>query len=500
MAFFSVSDSLFLHKFGFRWRSWMNRTDLFALLPFIILSATAVVVMLAIAFRRGHLPVSILTLVGLALSFISLFPVSASSPGRVTRLMTIDGYALFYIGLIVAATFFVALLSFGYLAKRRQSAGEYYLLLVLACLGSAVLAASSHFASFFLGLEILSVSLYVLIAYYRDEERNIEAGVKYLILAAFSAAFLLFGMALVYAELGTMGFGKILTLSSAGSHYNVLLLSGFALIIIGIGFKLALVPFHMWTPDVYQGAPAPVTAFIATVSKGAMFALLLRYFGSLNVRFFPPLYLIFAIIAIASMLAGNLLALLQNNIKRILAYSSIAHLGYLLVAFQAGGTGAVTAVTFYLVAYFVTTIGAFGVVTVLSGRGREADEMADYEGLAKRRPWLSGVFTAMLLSLAGMPFTAGFIGKFYIVAAGVGKLLWIQVIVLAVSSAIGLFYYLRVINAMYSVPGEKVRQLPASLPAAAGIALAAMVLLLVFLGIYPSPLIDLIQATAGRLF
>ncbi len=478
----------------------MNKTDLFALLPFIILSGTAVTVMLVIAFRKGHLTVNITTLAGLALSFISLFPVASVSPRKVTRLMIIDGYALFYIGLIIAATFFVAVLSFGYLAKRKESPEEYYLLLVLACLGSAILAASRHFAPFFLGLETLSVSLYVLIAYYRDEERNIEAGMKYLILAAFSAAFLLFGMALVYAELGTMGFGKILALSSAGSHYNVLLLSGFALIIIGIGFKLALVPFHMWTPDVYQGAPAPVTAFIAAVSKGAMFALLLRYFGGLDIRFYPPLYLIFAIIAIASMLAGNLLALFQNNIKRILAYSSIAHLGYLLVAFQAGGARAVTAVTFYLVAYFITTIGAFGVVTVLSGRTREAEEMADYEGLSKRRPWLSGFFTAMLLSLAGMPFTAGFIGKFYIVSAGVGSLLWIQVIVLAVSSAIGLFYYLRVINAMYSVPAERAHTLPASLPVAAGVALAAIVLLLVFLGVYPSPLIDLIQATAGRLF
>jgi NADH-quinone oxidoreductase subunit N len=478
----------------------MSKTDLFALLPFIILSATAVIVMLAIAFRKGHLPVSTLTLIGLTLSFISIFPVSASSPGRVTRLMIMDGYALFYIGLIVAATFFVALLSFGYLAKRKGAAGEYYLLLVLACLGSAVLAASSHFASFFLGLEILSVSLYVMIAYYRDEERSIEAAVKYLILAAFSAAFLLFGMALVYAELGTMEFARIVAISSAESHYNVLLLSGFALIIIGIGFKLALVPFHMWTPDVYQGAPAPVTAFIATVSKGAMFALLLRYFGGFDMRFYPSLSLIFAFIAIASMLAGNLLALLQNNVKRILAYSSIAHLGYLLVAFQTGGARGVTAVTFYLVAYFVTTIGAFGVVTALSGGAGEAEEMSDYEGLSQRRPWISGVFTAMLLSLAGMPFTAGFIGKFYVVAAGVGALLWIQVIVLAISSAIGLFYYLRVINAMYSVPSEKVRQLPASLQVVAGITLAAIVLLLVFLGVYPSPLIDLIQATAGRLF
>jgi NADH-quinone oxidoreductase subunit N len=479
----------------------MNKTDLFALLPFLILSATAVVVMLVIAFRRSHLTVCIVTLAGLALSFLSLFPVAHVSPREVTPLMIIDGYSLFYTGLIVAAAFFVTLLSFGYLANRKGNREEYYLILVLATLGSVVLTASRHFASFFLGLEILSVSLYVLIAYYRDAEKNLEAGIKYLILAAFSAALLLFGMALVYAELGTMEFGKIVMMSSAGGHYNVLLLSGFALIVVGIGFKLGVVPFHMWTPDVYEGAPAPVTAFIATVSKGAMFALLIRYFGGFDIRYYPPLFLIFTIVAIASMLAGNLLALFQKNVKRILAYSSIAHLGYLLVAFEAGGARGVTAATFYLVAYFVTTLGAFGIVTVLSGKAKEAEDLEEYRGLAWRRPWLSLLFTGILLSLAGMPLTAGFIGKFYVAAAGVGAYLWLQVIVLVVSSAIGLFYYLRVINTLHTrEKGEKIRVSAASLPFGAGLALAAIVLLLVFLGVYPSPLVEIIQATAGRLF
>jgi NADH-quinone oxidoreductase subunit N len=479
----------------------MNKTDLFALLPFIVLVATAVVVMLVIAFRRTHLTVCVVTLAGLALSFLSLFPVAHLSPRKVTPLMIVDGYSLFYTGLIVAAAFVVTLLSFGYLTNRKGNREEYYLILVLATLGSAVLTSSRHFASFFLGLEILSVSLYVLIAYYRDAEKNLEAGIKYLILAAFSAALLLFGMALVYAELGTMEFGKIVMMSSAGGHYNVLLLSGFALLIAGIGFKLGVVPFHMWTPDVYEGAPAPVTAFIATVSKGAMFALLIRYFGGFDLKYYPPLFLIFTIIAIASMLAGNLLALFQKNVKRILAYSSIAHLGYLLVAFQAGGTRGVTAATFYLVAYFVTTLGAFGIVTVLSEKAKEAEDLEEYRGLAWRRPWLSLLFTGILLSLAGMPLTAGFIGKFYVAAAGVGAYLWLQVIVLVISSAIGLFYYLRVITTLHTRgKGEKIRASAATLPFGAGLALAAIVLLLVFLGVYPSPLVVLIQATAGRLF
>ncbi len=480
----------------------MNRTDLFLLSPFIVLAASPVAVMLVIALKRSHLVTNVVTLAGIGLSFVLLFAVSPVSPRRITPLMIIDGYAIFYTGLILAATFALSVLSYGYLEKRKGEREEFYLLLLMATLGSAVLVASGHFASFFLGLEILSISLYTLIAYPRNIEKNIEAGVKYLILAAFSSAFLLFGMALVYAEIGTMEFAKIAAATAMLGTGNLFILSGFAMIIIGIGFKLAVVPFHMWTPDVYEGAAAPVTAFIATVSKGAMFALLLRYFTKADIiHAYGPLIVIFTVIAVSSMIIGNLLALLQNNVKRILAYSSIAHLGYLLVAFQAGGKLAVTAVTYYLVSYFLTTVGAFGIVTVLSGRGREAENIEDYRGLAWQRPWISGVFTMTLLSLAGMPLTAGFVGKFYIASAAVGSFLWLQVIVLAVSSAIGLFYYLRIINVMYSghLRGERAHGPVPSLSIAAGLTLAFVTALLILLGLYPSPLIEVIQRTSAGL-
>jgi NADH-quinone oxidoreductase subunit N len=214
-----------------------------------------------------------------------------------------------------------------------------------------------------------------------------------------------------------------------------------------------LLPFHLWTPDVYEGAPAPVTAFVSTASKGAVFAVILRYFSMVGVLS-RPIFVIFTIIAIASMFTGNLLALFQSNVKRILAYSSISHLGYILVTLLASGAMAATAAAFYLSAYFITTLGAFGVVTVLSEKDRDADSMDDYRGLAWRRPWLAGVFTAMLLSLAGIPLTAGFVGKFYVAAAGVGSGLWLLVIILAVNSALGLYYYLRIIVALY-MRGEK---------------------------------------------
>jgi len=392
----------------------------------------------------------------------------------------------------------VALLSYSYLERHREQCEEFYLVLLLATLGSAVLVASTHFVSFFLGLEILSVSLYVLIAYQRSSELSIEAGIKYLILAAASSAFLLFGMALMYADLGTMDVSRMSSLMS-GKALSTLVLSGLAMIIVGVGFKLAVVPFHMWTPDVYEGAPAPVTAFIATVSKGGMFALLMRYFYRLGLDTSSSLFILFTVIAVVSMIAGNLLALLQTNVKRILAYSSIAHLGYLLVAFLAGGSIGSAAVTYYLVAYFVTMLGALGVITVLSFKDREAAEMIDYQGLFWQRPWLAVVFATSLLSLAGIPLTAGFIGKFYIIAAAVGSTLWWLVFILVVSSGIGLFYYLRIIVAMYKAPPRATQVTVSSLSFTDTIALTALTMLLVWLGIYPATLIETVQWSVASL-
>jgi NADH-quinone oxidoreductase subunit N len=481
----------------------MTLAQLITLSPVIVLAAAAIVSMLVVAFYRHHLTTLVLTLGGLVCAFVTLPVASSTASPQVTPLLVLDRYAAFYIGLLIAASFAVAVLAYGYLEGRDGDREEFYLLLLLATLGSAVLAASSHFASFFLGLEILSVSLYTLIAYPRSSQDHIAAGIKYLVLAAASAAFLLFGMALVYAEVGTMAFARIAALRGTlaqGSH--ALLLTGLGMLVIGVGFKLAVVPFHMWTPDVYEGAPAPVTAFVATVSKGGMFALLLRLFTQLDVHSSGALSLVFALMAVASMAVGNVLALSQTNIKLLLAYSSIAHLGYLLVAFLASGPLAATAVTFYWVAYVVTTLGAFGTMTVLSGRQRDTDRVDDYRGLFWRHPWLAGIFTATLLSLAGIPLTAGFVGKFYLLAAGVGSALWLLVILLVLASAVGLFYYLRLIVAMYTpLPQELEGSVVAPfVPWAGGLVLAALTLALVWLGVYPAPLIDLVRrAVAGLL-
>jgi NADH-quinone oxidoreductase subunit N len=342
-----------------------------------------------------------------------------------------------------------------------------------------------------------------MIAYPNLQELPLEAGIKYLVLAASSAAFLLFGMALVYAELGTMEFPRMAALFAAVPDANLyLLLPGLTLILTGIGFKLGVVPFHMWTPDVYEGAPAPVTAYIATVSKGAVFALLLRYFYESGSIRLPKVVLVVSIIAIASMVGGNLLALLQNNIKRILAYSSVAHLGYLLMAFLCAGTLGLSAATFYLVAYFITTLGAFGIVSVLSNAERDSDNLEDYRGLFWRRPALAGIFTASLLSLAGIPLTAGFLGKFYIVAAGASSANWSMIVVLVVTSVIGLFYYLRIVSALFGQPlqgGSASPSLSSPLSLADGLVLALLVALLIWFGVYPAPLLGWIRSAVSSL-
>ena len=469
----------------------MTHGDLIALSPFITLAATSIMIMLSIAFYRNHALTVILTLAGLAASAASIFNATSILPRQVTMLLTIDQYACYYILILIVASMAVAALSFGYLEIQVGHKEEFYLLLLLATLGCAVLASASHFASFFLGIELLSVSLYALAAYLRHSDRGVEAGVKYLILAAVSSAFILFGMALIYAVVGSMEFSVIAARVATAPAHRSLLSAGLVLIIVGMGFKLAVVPFHLWTPDVYEGAPAPVTAFIATASKGAVFSLVLRFFTRIDIHGQESVFMIFTVIAIASMFFGNLLALFQTNVKRILAYSSISHLGYLLVTLLASGSLAATAATFYLTAYFITTLGAFGVIMLLSGKDRDADSMDDYQGLAWQRPWLAGVFIAMLFSLAGIPLTAGFIGKFYVVLVGVGSSLWLLVAILAINSAIGLVYYLRIIAALFASAKE-----PATVPTLSfmgNAVLAILTILLLWLGTYPGPVIDMIK-------
>lgn len=478
----------------------MNGSELAAISPLIILALTPVCAMLVLAFRRSHSATALISLAGLAAAGGALYGILDGRTIQATSLIVFDPFAAVFTGLLLPAAGLTILLAWPYLKTYTENREEFYILLLLATLGATVLAWSTHFATFFLGFELLSVSLYALIAYPRTFSQNIEAGLKYLILAAASSAFLLFGMALLYAGSGNMEFGqigKIMRYLPQGPD-GVILLSGAALLVVGIAFKLALVPFHWWAADVYQGAPAPVAGFVASVSKGGIVALLVRLFFPMGIHPGGVLFLIFALIAAASMIAGNLLALLQNNVKRILAYSSIAHMGYLMVAFLAAGPLAKTAVAFYLAAYFVTILGAFGVITLISEPGREAEEIADFRGLFRTRPWLAAIFAVMLFSLAGIPLTAGFLGKVYVMAAGVDGARWALLVILVVGSTIGLFYYLRIISALFAdIPElESLRPFP-PVSIVGGFALWMLLLMLFWLGTYPIPMLRIFQAAFG---
>jgi NADH-quinone oxidoreductase subunit N len=474
----------------------MNAADFAVLSPLLIMSATAVLAMLAIAIQRNHLVVAAMTLIGIGASLLSLTFAASAIPRQLTSLLIFDSYSVIYMALILCAAAFVVLFSYDYLKRRHEHREEFYLLILLATTGAMVLVVSRHFISLFLGLELLSVSLYALISYIRSKTVSIEAGIKYLVLAASSSSVLLFGLALIYAETGSMDLSQFATTLNHTATFPAI--AGLMLVLTGVGFKLAVVPFHLWTPDVYEGAPLPVTAFIATVSKGGMFALILRWFHLHDGALSGTPGVVLSIIAIASMLTGNLLALSQSSVKRILAYSSIAHMGYALVALLAGGELGAPAATYYLAAYFATILGAFGVMTVLSGSHHEATSIDDYRGLFWRRPYIAAAFTAMLLSLAGIPLTAGFLGKFYVIAAGASQSQWVLLFTLVVSSTIGLFYYLRILAAMYAkaidtAPARPILPLPATL------ALAVLTGLVFLLGLYPTPLWNAIVSATRNL-
>ncbi|MGN5594062.1 NADH-quinone oxidoreductase subunit NuoN [Stutzerimonas nitrititolerans] len=473
-----------------------------ALLPLLITGATAIAVMLAIAWRRNHGLSFVVTSVGLTLALVSIVPALRVAPLDVTPLLRLDAFAYFYSAVVLVATLACVTLAHAYLGEKAGADGfpgnreELYLLMALSAAGGLVLVSAQHLAGFFIGLELLSVPVYGLVAYAFFNKRSLEAGIKYTVLSAAASAFLLFGMALLYAESGSLSFSGLgASLAAQGS--SLLVQAGIGMMLIGLGFKLSLAPFHLWTPDVYEGAPAPVATFLATVSKVAVFAVLLRLYQLSPATSGGWLNDALSLIAIASILIGNLLALNQSNLKRLLGYSSIAHFGYLLVALIASKGLAMEAIGVYLVTYVLTTLGAFGVITLMSSpfQGRDADALYEYRGLFWRRPYLTAVLTVMMLSLAGIPLTAGFIGKFYVIAAGVESQLWWLLGALIIGSAVGLFYYLRVMVTLYLVePGMRRHDAPINWgQRAGGMMLLAIAVLAFFLGVYPQPLLELVQ-------
>lgn len=491
-------------------------SDLLPLLPMLLVTATSIAVMLLIGIRRSYVGTAATAITGMLLAAVIAAIMLPYTNQQVTPLLIVDQYSLFFTVVITALAMLIAILSFPYLFRLGDAREEYYLLLTIATVGALVMVSSNHFVSIIIGLETLSMALYGMVAYplhcKESAKYPLEAAVKYLVLSAVATSFILFGIALLYAKTGTLAFGMVADaqpqantatdigdMSGLGAGYTIIAL---ILIISGMAFKLSLAPFHMWTPDVYEGSPLPATAFLATVGKAAMFVVMLRFLDVSGALAFDSVATVFALLASLSILGGNLLALLQDNIKRILAYSSIAHMGYILIAVVAShyvtGTISVEAVIFYLVAYVIMTLGAFGVASVISSSEKEFDEVSDYRGLFWREPWLAGIFTAMLLSLAGIPLTVGFIGKFYLVLAGVESGLWVLLAVLVIGSGIGLYYYLRIVYRMLLPQREMVAYREAGIESLSSYGvLVLLTALLVLLGVYPAPLMSLIQVVAA---
>lgn len=495
----------------------MSRLELMALLPIGTLALMVVVMLLVLCYVRHHLLFLLLTLFALFLTYLGMDNSAGLLIGKesiaITPLLLVDSSVVLFSKLTVLGCMAVAFHAYRYFGHKERhvvKVEEFYLLLLMACLGALVLIGSFHFAGFFLGLEIMSISLFALIAYPLAKtpsnnyalHHSLEAAMKYLVLSSIASAFLLLGIAFLYAQTGTLSLAGLQQyFYSAAQLSGVYISAALLLLLVGVGFKLSLVPFHWWTPDVYQGAPTPVTALVATVAKGAVVVALMRYFVVTGAIWHSEVLTVLTVIVVATMLVGNLLALTQHNIKRLLAYSSIAHVGYLFVAFLAVtgfrtadyGSFSLEAIAIYIVAYFVTTLGAFAVVSAVSDQRKYVADVYDlrhYRGLFWRAPWITVCFILMLLSLAGIPLTLGFIGKFYLFAAGAKSGLWGLLLAIVLGSAIGLYYYLRVIIVL--VQKESAEGLPGSTVSAgmdAALIFGLTTVLVVF-GVYPTPLID----------
>ncbi len=471
----------------------MQPTDLLALLPIMLPAVAAMAVLLLGSFVPRHGPLAAIAAAGLLGGLVAGVVLRPRVPLVSMGLLAFDGRAAFFWPLLLGAALAVVALAFGFLRARpvrgERHHREFYVLLLLATTGALTLAAAVHVAVMFVGLELLSLSLFGLLAYEAERERALEAGVKYMVLATLSSGFLLLGLALLYTVTGSLQLAP-LPAAEPGSPY---LLGGVVMVVVGLGFKMSLVPLHMWTPDVYEGAPAPVSAFIASVSKIAAAAWLLRFLETTEAWSLAPVALVLAVLAGASMLVGNLLALAQENLKRLLAYSSISHLGYLCLPLVAGGPLAGEAVAFYASAYVLMLLAAFGVVALLSEAtpGHEVVQVRAYRGLFWRRPVPATVLAVALVSLAGIPLTAGFVAKFYVFAAGVQAALWWLLAALVIGSSVGLYFYLRVLVTLF-VTGAAGRDRPVA--SLAGGVLVALFAAIVWLGVLPASLVQLVGA------
>src|SRR6266446_2781255 len=472
--------------------------DAYRVLPELVWCGFGVLVMLMQPFVRSRHFFTFLALIGtLAGTAASVTAAMHAGPGF-GGLVQSDSFSFFFRLLVGTVAFLVALAAEPYLERERLPFAEFFALLLFATAGMGVLASAQELLTAFIGLEVSSISSYILAGYRRDSLKSSESAMKYFLLGSFATAFFLYGIALVYGVTGT----TVLPNMAAVDPTSSLLKLGLALILIGLGFKVALAPFQVWTPDVYEGAPTPVTALFSAGPKAAAFALLLRIYATVPAatHFW---FWAFWILAVLTMFVGNLGALVQTNVKRMLAYSSIAHAGYILVAFAAvtylagnpegGAAAAYAAVLFYLVSYALVKLGAFTIVSELGGLGEKHLSLDDYAGLGQRQPVAAAVLSLFLLSLLGLPVTAGFFGKFYIFKAAVNShLIWLAVL-MAINSVIGAYYYLRLIVVMYMrEPNAETKPVIAVFPLTVNLVLVITALGTVYFGLFPNRILNFV--------
>ncbi|MDQ7782245.1 MAG: NADH-quinone oxidoreductase subunit N [Desulfomonilaceae bacterium] len=474
--------------------------NLGGILPALILCIAGLVVMLACLFvKRGTVTVAaIMSAIGILAAGAANSPLRVLNETAFSGLVSLDPYSWFFNFLILIATGLTVLASVRYLSDDEPGAYEYFVLLLFSGAGMMFMVSGNHLLTIFVGLETLSISIYVLAGIIPKNPKSSEAALKYLILGGFSSGIFLYGAALLYGSAGSTGLPALTEYFKAGT-FGPMALAGMGLLAIGFAFKVSAVPFHMWTPDVYEGAPTPITGFMSVGVKAAAFAAFVRVFfdalGELQVNWTEILW----VLAALTMILGNLAAIVQDNIKRMLAYSSIAHAGYILIGMVAGTELGTAGVLYYLLAYTFTNIGAFGVVALV-GSKREANvHIDDYRGLAKSNPLLALVMSIFLFSLAGIPPTAGFVGKFAIFSAAIAQgYIWL-VVIGALTSAASVYYYFRVVMKMYMEVPETT---PARLEFSPSmiLALGIAVIGVVYIGIFPTTYLNLALESVKPLF
>ncbi len=475
--------------------------DYVRILPELILSAFGILVMVLDPLfdeEQSQKLLGPIALVGTLAGLLSTWYM-AQSPGLAfSNMVRVDGFSVFFHYLVIAIAAVVILSSFEYMAVQRIRAGEYYALILFGVVGMGLMTSAVELVLIFIALEISSISTYILAGFRRREASSSEASLKYFLLGSFATAFFLYGVALIFGATGSTNIDAIAQALLAG-RVQVLVYAAMAMMFVGLGFKVAAAPFHVWTPDVYEGAPAPIVGFMSTAPKAAAFAVLLRVVYAINA---PGRFGFLWIAAALSMTLGNVGALVQTNIKRLLAYSSIAHAGYVLMAFamitpQDSASG-ISAVMFYTAAYAAMNVGAFAVVSHFANAGERFVTLEDYEGLGRTSPLLAATLTIFLLSLIGIPMTGGFFAKFYVFSAALkANLIWLTLIGV-VNSAIGAYYYLRIIVVMYMRDARK--EVPVtSIPIGLGAALAISIVATLYLGLLPNRVLQSTQQSAQTL-